>query len=526
MLTVTSPGNLFRSIIEKKFSSKESTPKYILITTCITTFLCYFYEMIWGLGGPDTLNEGVYYYRNADFSTSQARWMIRYINELFGKNIVIPALIICIYCLMLGISAYMICNMIHIKKPLVQILIASMMISFPVVLHHLAYLYMSIVFSFSFLMVVAGTCLLRKKKVYSIILGTLCYLLMMGSYQGFIGAISALAVVLLISDSLTNDTLKEGFLNFALTAASGIVACLLNIPVYKLMIRLHNTGIDERVSSFSFSELFNNLGFSLKYSYVWFFNQLNTHTLSRNRIYAVIFGVMIILTVIMIIRKIREHKIGAVATTIVSLLLLPLAMNIVLVVFPSNGLRMILCYQYVLIYPLLFILHEHSISGSWGNILKYISVLAVILMLVGNVITANCTARMYKLCYDHYKQEFTLALGRVYELDGYEQNNTPILTGGIPSLDFIASRYPYIFRYAEVPGSIVFWLDPFGMVTCRYNFFADFLGIDAKNFDTSEYQEIVTGEEYAEMPLWPKNGSVKMIKGFAVIKFTDEPPLY
>ena len=83
MLTITSPGDLISSTVKKKFSTKGSSPKYILITTCITTFLCYFYEMIWGLGCPDTLCEGVYYYRNADFSTSQARWMVRYINELF-----------------------------------------------------------------------------------------------------------------------------------------------------------------------------------------------------------------------------------------------------------------------------------------------------------------------------------------------------------------------------------------------------------------------------------------------------------
>ena len=526
MLTITSPGDLISSTVKKKFSTKGSSPKYILITTCITTFLCYFYEMIWGLGCPDTLCEGVYYYRNADFSTSQARWMVRYINELFGKNIVIPALIVCIYCLMLGVSAYIICYMIHIQKPLEQILITSMMISFPVVLHHLAYMYMSIVFSFSFLMVVVGTFLLRKKKVYTVIPGTLCYLLMMGSYQGFIGAISALAIVLLISDTLANDTLKEGFLNFALSAASGVVACLLNIPVYKLMIRIHNTGMDERVSSFSFSDIIKNLGFSLKYSYIWFFNLFKTDTLSRNRIYAIIFGVMIILTVFIVIRSIRERKFGVIITIIISLLLLPLAMNIVLLIFPYNGLRMVLWYQFVLIYPLMFVLHEHSISGNLGNIMRYISFLAVILMFIGNVITANCTARMYKLCYDHYKQEFTLALGRVYELDGYKPNITPILTGGAPPLDFIASRYHYIFRYAETPGSIVFWLDPYGMITCRYNFFADFLGVDAQNFDTSEYQEIVTGDEYSEMPLWPESGSVKMIDGMAVIKFTDEPPLY
>ena len=68
-----------------KFAGTDGIWKTTLITTIITSVLCYFYEMIYGLGCPDTLNEGVHYYRNADYSTSQARWMLRFINEAAGK---------------------------------------------------------------------------------------------------------------------------------------------------------------------------------------------------------------------------------------------------------------------------------------------------------------------------------------------------------------------------------------------------------------------------------------------------------
>ena len=33
-------------------------------------------------------------------------------------------------------------------------------------------------------------------------------------------------------------------------------------------------------------------------------------------------------------------------------------------------------------------------------------------------------------------------------------------------------------------------------------------------------------EEFEEMPIWPAEGSVKMIDGMAVIKFSDYPPRY
>ena len=89
-----SPEKLFETIRTKFFGYKEDSPKAVLITTIVCTFMCYFYHMVNGLGCPDTLTEGIYTYKSYDYTTSLARWMIRYLNELFGKNIVVPALIV------------------------------------------------------------------------------------------------------------------------------------------------------------------------------------------------------------------------------------------------------------------------------------------------------------------------------------------------------------------------------------------------------------------------------------------------
>ena len=524
--TIPSPYRLLSDIGNKFFGKKEFTPSYILVTTLITTFLCYFYEMIWGLGCADTMCEGMFYYTNSDYSTSQARWMIRYLNEIFGKNTIFPAITILSYCFMIGISTYIICRMIRISNPLSQILITAMMISFPVVTHHFAFLYMALAFSFSFLMVVVGICFIRTRKVYGMLLGLLCFILMMGSYQAYIGAISALSIILLISDTLNNDRLKTGFLNIAFTAATAFVACILNSPISKLMMRLHHVSPDERVSAFSVKSIFENLGFTLKSSYLWFFPYFRRQVLSRHRIYAVIFSIIAILMIIILIQLIRMKKITTALVICISVLLIPLSMNLLVIILPSNGIRDLLVYQFVLIFPLLFIFHKYLGDMLINNLLKYITLISLVLMFIANVITANCTARLYKLCYDQYEQELTFALERIYQFDDYEKDITPIVTGGVPPIDYVSERYPMIFRYAEVEGNIAFWYNIYGMKTCRYNFFGDFLGVNAGWIETDEYLSIIQSDEYQQMPLWPESGSVKMIDGMAVIKFTDEPPLY
>lgn len=512
--------------IKKRFRQLDLfSPKYIFSTTIICCFLCYFYEMVYGLGCPDTLSEGVFFYRNADYSTSQARWMIRFLNEIFGKNIVAPYLIVMLYCMMIGVATYIICYSLKISRPYSQILITAMTISFPVVLHHFAYFYMATAYSFSFLMVVVGTFLVRKRKIYGFILGTLCYLLMMGSYQPYIGAISGLAIVLLVYDILFIDNTLKSLTNFLFTAMTGIISCIINFPISKLMMNLFNVSEDPRVGAFAVKDIFENIGFSLKYSYVWFFSYFNNDVLSRNRLYLVLFVIIGVLVVLSVIKTIKKKEFLRSVVLILSIAILPLAMNIMLIAIPSNGMRDIMRYQYVLLFPLIFVLHEYVGKNILNMLSEYAIILVISLLLVTNVISGISTAYMYKLSYDHYEQQLLMALDRVYQLDNYTENETTILTAGCPSIEFINYENSKIMRYAEKEGGPVFWYNVHGMKSSREHFFKDFLGVMPGYFSDNEYLEVVQSEEFAKMPVWPAKGSVEMINGIAVIKFADDPPM-
>lgn len=521
-----SPENIFEMLKSRLFGYKEDSPKVILITTIVCTFLCYFYHMVYGLGCPDTLTEGIYTYKSFDYTTSLARWMIRYLNELFGKNIVIPALIVFIYCLMIGMSSYIICRMTKLSEPFYQIMLTAMMVSFPVVLHQFAYMCAALAYSFSFLAVVTGTLLIRTRKAAGIIAGTCFYLMMLGSYQSYIGAISSLAVILLIYDSLYEKKISQGLIRFALCGGCGLLACIIDMPFSSWMMKIHGIEQSSRVSEFSYRSIFENLGFSLRYSYVWFFSYFDNDVLSRNRLYTAVFAVIVCLLILTFIKLFGEKRIINAVTVLVSVIILPIAMNLILIVFTGYGMHDILRYQYVLIFSLLFILHKYLGRDFLNGLLKYVSVLAVLLLFIGNIISACSTAFMYKIYYDHYEQQYLLAMDRIYELEGYTVNVTRIVSGGTPSCEVYHINNPKIFRYAEQEGGPVFWGDPFGMTASREYFFKDFLGIDPGTLSNQEYHDIIHSEEFEEMPIWPAEGSVKMIDGMAVIKFSDYPPRY
>lgn len=58
-----------------------------------------------------------------------------------------------------------------------------------------------------------------------------------------------------------------------------------------------------------------------------------------------------------------------------------------------------------------------------------------------------------------------------------------------------------------------------------YRYFLDYFGVYAQDISDEEYLNVVNSDAYAQMLLWPEAGSVGMIDGYAVIKFSEEPPV-
>ena len=523
-IKIKSPEDLFKFVKDKIAAGHEKEILAGIITMIVTTVICYFYEMLYGLGCPDTLCEGLRYYRNADYATSQARWMIRYINTFAGKSIVIPALTVSLYCLMIGISAMIICRMMKIEKVLYVVLLTAVMIGFPVVSHHFSYLYMALAYSFAFLMTVVGVALLRARKIYTILLSVICFLMMMGSYQSYISAVAALAVVMFIYDIVKEEKLSKAFSNLGFCALSGILAAALDLPVSKLMMKIYHTGTENRVNEFSFNLIRTNLKFSIEYSTRWFFTFFKNDVLSQNLLYAAVFAVIAVLSIVIFVLKIKDKKFAHAFSFLIATVVLPLSMNFILILLPTNGIRNIMRYQYVLIFALLLFYHSYIGNKLFNNLLAYISVAAIGLLLCAYAITANCTTFMYKYSYDYAEQQALLMLEEIYDLDEYVPDETPIVMGGAFSYTPVKDRYPMIFRYAAQEGGPIFWLDANGMIVCRYHFFKDLMGVEARYFTVPEYEEAVRSEEYMEMPCWPANGSVKMIGDKAVIKIWEEAP--
>ena len=497
----------------------------ILITSALSCFFCYFYLCIYGHAGPDSVAEGVHYYRNADWATSCARWMIRYLNIFCGKNVIIPFIVVIAYCLMIAVSCIFLADILKLKKVYHHVLMAAALISFPVIADQFGYLYMALSYSFSFFCVVLGVWLIRSLKPVLIAFSVPVFLMMIGSFQAYIAGVAALGLIMFMLDMLREEKQKLSWLRLGLTAASALIACLINFPVSSLMMNIYHVAPADRVGAFSIGSIIENLSFTLKYSYIWFFDPFIEQTiLFKNKLYVLFFILLAVLSVIAVIACVKKKRVVQAVIAVLAFLLIPLAMNVCVVLFPSNGIYNVMRYQYALIFPLGFALLEMMTEGVLQKALNAIAALAVFILVCTYALSANSTWILNKLIYDHTIRQTELMLARIYELDGFNYRETPIVLGGAIEYDDLRGIYAQMFEYSRIGGGPVFWEDPYGMTTGRYHYFREYLGMDARWIGQDEYLAVVRSPEFEDMPVWPAKGSVAMIDGYAVVKNSATPP--
>ena len=109
------PDQALEALRRKTIDNKDASR--IALFSLITCVFCYFYEMIEGYGCPDAVAEGVYYYVGQKNAYSLARWLIPFLNKVLGSNVVIPFIIILVYCVLIAVAIYLLCREFQIKSP-------------------------------------------------------------------------------------------------------------------------------------------------------------------------------------------------------------------------------------------------------------------------------------------------------------------------------------------------------------------------------------------------------------------------
>lgn len=538
-------------------NSKKVTLE-VLAATIISSLLSYYFMIVDGYTCPDGICEGLTYYTNGDWALAGCgRWAIRYVNEL-TCNIVIPLYVVMMYCLCVWLSVVLLCKLWELSDK-AAIILGAMMIAAPTVAGQMGYPYTAVAYAIACLTSVGAVyCMFRCRTISGIVGGTLCVTLMMGLYQSYVGMIAVLVLMTIIYDMLKGEDAKIILIDFGKCVGTSILGCIISTIILNIDLSVRGLNSASRLAMFDVKEIFSAFPQRVPYVYEKYMNILKTPLMHRNLIFLAIIIMTMVALIIIGIRLIREKKWVRVLLIVPLVLLIPMASNLIGILIPYNGVNSMMQYQSVMIVPFMLACVEYTYrmytmnpetnveAGEEGNLdtkedtrvsgvrdsakrtaNKVMPVMALVLAVVLTwtyILAANATFQCYRLSYRHINNEMQMALQRVYQLDGYVKDATAIVMGGFPD-DKILRNSMDIYQYAEnINSNPVFWEDMHGATANRYRYFLDYFGVYSQDFSDDEYLNIVNSDAYARMPLWPEDGSVDMIDGYAVIKFSDEPP--
>lgn len=530
----------------------------VLFATMLSALLSYYFMIVDGYTCPDGICEGLTYYTNGDWALAGCgRWAIRYVNEL-TCNIVIPLYVVLMYCLCIWLSVVILSKLWKLSDGAV-IILGAMMIATPTVAGQMGYPYTAVAYAIACVTSVGAVYFMfRCKTIPGVIGSTLCVTIMMGLYQSYVGMIAVLVLMTIIYDMFRGDDVKTILVAIVKCVGTSVLGCIISTVILNIDLSVRGLSSASRLAMFDVKEIFSSFPQRVPYVYEKYMNVLKTPLMHRNLIYLAIIIVTLVALIIIGIGLIREKQWARALLIVPMVLLIPMASNLIGILIPYNGVNSMMQYQSVMIVPFMlacveYVRRKHvSGNGLRGDadeqeglaaegskkiygvrdcakklVNKVMPIIALVLTVVLTwtyILAANATFQCYRLSYRHINNEMQMALQRVYQLDGYVKDATAIVMGGFPD-DTILRNSMDIYQYAEnINSNPVFWEDMHGATANRYRYFLDYFGVYAQDISDEEYLNVVNSDAYARMPLWPEAGSVDMIDGYAVIKFSDEPP--
>lgn len=233
---------------------------------------------------------------------------------------------------------------------------------------------------------------------------------------------------------------------------------------------------------------------------------------------------LVIIAVCVVIRQIRLKKIkkAEIFLLIGIVLSMPICMSCVMIV--SNVFHELLRYAFYLLYLLVLVVFDFSPKkqdGAKPYWCKFAAISIVGFIILNNIQLSNMAYTQKKM-----RQQATLSLMTrvIYSLEqyeGYEYEKSNVAFMGKYFNDDAGWENDVLYVVAGMEGtsSIVMpeALDNYFELVLQYpiNFVAE---------TSEEIQEIASTQEFANMPEYPADGSIKEINGIIVVKFNCSTP--
>ena len=518
-----------QSVLSKLF---KRVPKYITVTFAVAFILCVlvhhqaYSKMLLNL---DNLGHMF----GSDYGVMSGRWLLPAVLGLEG-DLCISWIIGLIAAFFLSLSVCITVSLTRIRSAVGCIAVAAIMTTFPMIASNNFYMFSADAYMFSLFLACLGAYLTVKYR-FGFIPGCACMVLSAGIYQAFLGAGAALLVGSLIFELLDGEksaweVFKKG-VGFAMTLAAAMV-------VYYIIVKLtsKSTGLVdyEGISSMGFESLK-----ALRWTAVWAFvydfkffikDGMNLHSAAA----VVAFVLMMVAAFIMVLSVIRRRSLGwkKVALLMFLLVCFFLAANLTRLTAPDAGIHMLMIYGVCLV-PVAAVALGHYVYSmreareAKGPSVKLDTACVWIVVCSAVILSANYASKDNEV---YFKSEIVereavtysnRMLSAVQQAEGYEAGMPLVIVGrkSIGPIETKGLENISMTGCFEMDSVIrCYTYDRFLRYYCGWT---DEVIMEEYADDPNTAVSYAAMDEVRDMPVYPDQGSVRVIDGAVVVKMSE-----
>ncbi len=454
------------------------------------------------------------------------RWFLKYIYQ-FGGKWSVPALHGMIGIILLSISACFIMEIFRLKSVTAAVLVPLLMLTFPSVASNMTFMFMMHTSALAILMLCIAVYLARRYR-YGVFGCAVLLIFVLAIYQSYIAFAIALLIFGLMFDVFYEEktgkqVFWEGVKYVAMLGISVFVYMQLCWIIYPNLVNETYGGVGE-MGNIAVSQMPRLILRCYKRVLDFFvlkpFDFMSEWTHRLNILVCILVAALFVFVIVK--KQFYKRKLESIMLVLLAFFA-PLAMAFVYFMAPEVDYSMLMLYAYVLVYICLLALWEQT-QGLWRNkviqhTIAWLTVGVLFLTAYQNYLVTNEAYFRMDIAFQRTVAYYQRIFARVEETEGYQYGDELFIAGDFYYVDNPSpvERVPMEDdRYREFSGIAM----ENGLITSgvRNHFVETYLGMQMPEIEAERKEQILSSEEYQNMPIYPAQGCVKKIQDVWVIR--------
>lgn len=472
---------------------------------------------------PDALVTGNFKVAGA-WELSLGRWGIHFIDQLRG-GIVNEAIILLFSMILLGLTTLIICKIFNIKNKFLIVIISLIISTSPQISETLMFIYCADSYCLSMLLSVLSVYFIIKgdNNKINIIFAVLCIIFSLSLYQAYISVSISLIVIYIIS-SLLNSELKTKEIIYKLLKYLLIVfvSMCAYFAITKLIMLL--SGVDfaqyKGANEMSIKTIVSNLKNTIPSTFDSLYGYLFREDIIYNKYWnRQILNILLLslFSISLIYLYIKSNKIDLPKKifSLILMMIFPLCINLMNIIMPATRINIVTGPALICVYLIIILIVSNIDDYRFIKCLKYCICFLLLILCYTNIMADNATYFARNEVYQNYYTISNDILSQVNSLDNYQEGMKWCFTDNIR----FKSQYS-LMSNGNIANDYETW-DNVDGIWSSWAFYHRYLGTDLYMVDKEEYFDIVFSDSVKNMPIYPSNGSIKIIDDRVIIKLSD-----